>query len=445
MKYSSFVKNIFDDICHHGGQVYFVGGCVRDDILGYETHDYDVEVYHLNYHQLHDLLSKYGHVNTFGKSFAIMQLDTLPHYDFALPRREYKIGEKHQDFEVDIDPDLPLDKAILRRDLTMNALMYDYQKDCIIDLCRGLDDIKHRIIRVVDENTFIEDPLRVLRVAQFASRFQMEIDEKTYQLCQQMVQEHMLDHLSIERIYQEYCKILMSPKPSIGFRFLSDINALPFYLEDLKKTHQRSDFHPEGSVFNHTLMVLDVAAKMKEKVDEPLSFMWSCLLHDIGKPIVTTVEGHAPLHNEAGVQLFEKVDLIQSKKQRQYIRTMIMYHMHLMNMSRHGSKDHRYLRLLKLIDKKVSLNDLIWMSYCDKVGRGRVVESQIDVFWDYIQDKKERLTDQAIEAIVDGNDLIQEGFTHHHQFKDILEEAYELQLQGMKKEKILRRLKKKYE
>ena len=445
MQIEPLAQEIFQDIIAQGGQVYLVGGCVRDDIMGHSSHDIDVEVYHLSYSQLHTILSQYGHVNTFGKSFAIMQVDTLHNYDFALPRKEIKTGEKHQDFDIIMNPDLPIEKALKRRDLTMNALMYDYQNQKIIDIYGGKEDIEKNRIRCVDPHTFIEDPLRVLRIAQFVARFEMQVEENTKQLCQQMVQDHLLDHLSIERIYREYCKILMSSHPSLGFEFLKDIQALPSYLMNLTKTQQRLDYHPEGDVFAHTMLVIDIAALCKDKVKDPLAFMWSCLLHDIGKPLVTTKEGHAPLHNEVGVKVFQSVDLIQSKKQRQYIETMIMYHMHLMNMARNHSRDIKYLRLLKNIEGKITLNDLIWISCCDKLGRGKVVYEQYYDFWNYINDKIERLGKTAPQAIIDGGCLLENGFQQNQQMKEILNEAYDLQLQGLDKEKILRSLKKKYE
>ena len=158
-----------------------------------------MEVYGLTYQQLCDVLSAFGEVNTFGQSFAIVQLSTLKGYDFALPRQEKKTGDKHQDFEIMIDPYLSLEKAILRRDLTMNALMYDYSADKIVDLCGGQNDIFDKVIRCVDENTFVEDPLRVLRIAQFRARFDMQVEEKTKALCQKMVEQGMLEHLSYRK------------------------------------------------------------------------------------------------------------------------------------------------------------------------------------------------------------------------------------------------------
>ncbi len=443
MEFSLLAQSVFDAILSHGGDVYIVGGYVRDDLMNMAyNHDIDVEVFHLTYQQLYDVLSSFGHVNTFGKSFAIMQLEGLKGYDFALPRLEKKRGKGHQDFEITIDPDLSLEKAVQRRDLTMNALMYDYAQGKIVDLCHGQEDIKNKIIRCVNPRTFVEDPLRVLRIAQFVARFQMTVEDETKHLCCEMVKQHMLDHLSIERVYQEYCQILMSSQPSLGFLFLKEIGALPPYLETLTCTQQRLDYHPEGDVFTHTMLVIDIAANMKNKVDEPLSFMWACLLHDIGKPLVTTPEGHAPGHNEAGVAVFKNVKIITSKKQRQYIETMIMYHMHLMNMSRHHAKDLFYLRLLKKIDGKVSMNDLIYISCCDKLGRGRVNQKQYQVFWDFIEDKQARLGNQAPKALVNGHDLLEAGFVADEHMKILLDEAYDLQLQGLNKETILRSLKR---
>lgn len=446
MEFSLTAQNIFEDIQNQGGEVYIVGGSVRDYLLGDEDKtDVDVEIYGLTYDELYQILSSYGYVNTFGKAFAIMQLDHLKGYDFALPRQEFKVGQTHQDFKIDIDPFLSKEKAVQRRDLTINGLMYSFKTAEILDFVGGQEDIKNRIARCIHKDTFIEDPLRVLRVAQMISRFGLSVEDETKKLCQTMVQQGMLDHLAIERIYDEYCKILMSPKPSLGFEFLKEIDALPPYLKELITTNQRLDYHPEGDVFTHTMLVLDVAALSKHKADEPLSFMWSCLLHDIGKPAVTTEDGHAPGHNMSGVDAFKDVNLIQSQKQRKYIKTMIQYHMHLMNMSLNNAKDLKFLRLLKEIDGRVSLNDLVLISRCDKLGRGKVAYGQYDSFDEYIEDHITRLGNKAPKAMIDGELLLKEGFKQSKDFSKILDEAYDLQLQGLDSETIIRSLKKIYD
>ena len=112
-------------------------------------------------------------------------------------------------------------------------------------------------------------------------------------------------------------KILMAEKPSLGFEFLRTIDALPPYLKALETTHQRLDYHPEGHVFNHTMLVIDVAALTKHKTDHPYVCMWSCLLHDIWKTCCNYKKKvHAHGHNEAGVEVFKQVDIITAKKER---------------------------------------------------------------------------------------------------------------------------------
>ena len=135
------------------------------------------------------------------------------------------------------------------------------------------------------------------------SRYGFKMDPDTKNLCQSIVEEGGLDTLSTERIYTEYCKILMGLYPSQGLNFLRDIHALPFYLQDLDTTHQRTDYHPEGSVWNHTMLVTDLAALCKHHTSEPVWFMWSALLHDIGKAVDHEMEGS---HIQLGAELCKK-------------------------------------------------------------------------------------------------------------------------------------------
>ena len=444
MELNQLARTIFDDILAQGGRVYIVGGSVRDVILKNSgEHDVDVEVYHMTYEQLHDLLAKYGVVNTFGKMFAIMQLENLKGYDFALPRQEKKVGEKHQDFEVIINPELPLEKAVKRRDLTMNALMYDYQNEKLIDYYQGQEDIKNKCLKMVDEKTFYEDPLRVLRLAQFMARFEFQVDLKTKEICQKMVNEGVLQYLSLERIQQEYNKLLMSSHPSMGLKFLLELNALIRPLETLATCPQRLDFHPEGNVMNHTLLVVDLAALCKDKTSWPLAFMWSALLHDIGKPLVTTPEGKAPGHNESGVKVFNQYfsHFFTNKKMKKYIRTMIYYHMHLMNMVRNQSKDYSYYKLLKGIEGIFPLNDLVCMSKCDKLGRLANRPETISTLDTYVEEKVSRCGNHALKPFVDGKLLIELGFKPNQDFKELLDWAYDLQMRGHDKESVIQLLK----
>ena len=259
-----------------------------------------------------------------------------------------------------------------------------------------------------------------------------------------MVNEGVLQYLSLERIQQEYNKLLMSSHPSMGLKFLLELNALIRPLETLVTCPQRLDFHPEGNVMNHTLLVVDLAALCKDKTSWPLAFMWSALLHDIGKPLVTTPEGKAPGHNESGVKVFNQYFshfFFTNKKMKKYIRTMIYYHMHLMNMVRNQSKDYSYYKLLKGIEGIFPLNDLVCMSKCDKLGRLANRPETISTLDTYVEEKVSRCGNHALKPFVDGKLLIELGFKPNQDFKELLDWAYDLQMRGHDKESVIQLLK----
>ena len=443
--FNPLVNQIFQAIDNQGGNVFLVGGIVRDmKIYNHvDYHDVDVEVYGLEKDELEQLLKQFGHVNLVGKSFGIFKLAELPNYDFAMPRIEHKIGNGHQDFEIEVNKNLDLKTAASRRDFTINALMYEVKTGKIYDFYHGLDDLKKRTLRMVNQNTFKEDPLRVLRAAQFASRFDFYIEPQTKLMCKQMVKVHSLENLSVERIYEEYNKLLLSNHPSMGLKFLKEINALWPCLEILSKTMQRLDFHPEGDVWTHTLLVTDLATLCKDKTSNPLAFMWSALLHDIGKPEVTTPEGRAPGHNESGVRIFEQqvAKYLPDKKIRRYVKTMIFYHMHLMNMVRNGARDYGYFRILKGINGIVPVDDLILLTKCDKLGRYKDEHENINRF-DYVMiEKMARLGKEALPPVINGNDLKELQIEQSAKYKEILDWAYDQQLRGHDRKAILKMLK----
>lgn len=444
-QFEALVNQIFKDIDCLGGRVFLVGGIVRDMLMyGHvDYHDVDVEIYDLNIDDLQQILGKYGKVNLVGKSFGILKLDKLPNYDFALPRIERKNGLGHQGFEVTVNEHLDLKTASSRRDFTINAIMYEVKTGKIYDFYHGIDDINKRTIRMVNASSFAEDSLRVLRAAQFASRFDYYIDPNTKAICKKMVQEKLLDTLSNERIFQEYNKLLLSMRPSIGLTFLKEIKALWPCLDILSSTMQRLDFHPEGDVWKHTLLVTDLAALCRHKTSNPLGFMWSALLHDIGKPEVTTPEGRAPRHNESGVKIFDSqvTCYIPDKKLQRYIRTMIYYHMHLMNMVRNGARDYGYFKILKGINGIVPVDDLILITKCDKLGRYKDEHENINRFDYVMKEKMARLGKEAKEPVINGNDLKGLGIEPSSKYKEILEWAYDQQLKGHDRMAILKMLK----
>ena len=262
-----------------GGRVYMVGGCVRDRLMGNEPKDIDIEVHGITPEQLKDILSEIDEPLSFGESFGIYSLKGLD-LDVAMPRREHATGRGHRDFEVDVDPFIGTYKAALRRDFTINAMMQDVLTGEIVDHFGGREDLKQGIIRHVNRDSFTEDPLRVMRAAQFASRFGFTVADETIMLCKDMA----ISELSSERVEGELKKALMnSDHPSVFFRVLREMDQLLPWFRELKELiglEQDPVFHPEGDVWNHTMEVMDRAAALRDEAEEPYGFMLLCLTHD---------------------------------------------------------------------------------------------------------------------------------------------------------------------
>jgi tRNA nucleotidyltransferase (CCA-adding enzyme) len=201
---------------------------------------------------------------------------------------------------------MSFEEAARRRDFTVNAILEDPLAGEIIDPYHGREDIERKLLRAVSPDTFVEDSLRVLRAAQFAARFQFDVEEKTLELCRSID----LTDLPAERVWGELEKILLAaPRPSVGLRWLERLNVTPQLfpeIEALKGVEQEPVWHPEGDVFVHTLLVCDRARELFEDLDYPrrVTLMLAALCHDFGKPSTTEfVEGRIRSrgHDEAGV------------------------------------------------------------------------------------------------------------------------------------------------
>ncbi len=201
-----FLKNFFAPLT---SRVYLVGGCVRDEILGIKSKEFDIEVYDINPENFDKLMQKLG-AKGVGKSFFVYK---WKNFDISLPRTETKTAKGHKGFEV--TPTQNEKTASKRRDFTMNALMKNIYNGKITDFWGGIQDIKNRLIRHIDDKTFTEDPLRVLRAMQFSARFKFKISPKTVRLCQSL----NLSELSKERIFSEFEKMFKSKYLYMGFYY----------------------------------------------------------------------------------------------------------------------------------------------------------------------------------------------------------------------------------
>ena len=286
-----------------GGRALIVGGWVRDRALGLDPKDLDIEVFGVPATDLRALLERFGRVDAVGESFTVYKVEGL---DVSLPRRESKTGRGHKGFTVEGDPDLSFEEAARRRDFTINAMSWDPLTEETIDPFHGAADLATRTLRAVDPRTFAEDSLRVLRALQFAARFGLTLDDATRELCRTLP----LDDLPSERVWGEVEKLLLrAPRPSLGLALALDLGVVDRLWPELKALvgcEQEPEWHPEGDVWVHTLMVTDEARARIEGLDHPRAvvMMLSALCHDMGKPATTRLEDgriRSKGHEEAGV------------------------------------------------------------------------------------------------------------------------------------------------
>ncbi|RUM64832.1 MAG: CCA tRNA nucleotidyltransferase, partial [Sulfurospirillum sp.] len=258
MQIPSILLTISDDLQKLHAKAVVVGGSVRDYFLGLPLKDYDVEVYGLDsMDQLEKVLSHYGKVKLVGKSFGVLKfIHEGTEYDFAFPRTERKTGIGHRGFDVSVDGSMAFETAAMRRDFTVNAMGYDIAAKRFLDPFGGRRDLERKILRHIDAQTFVEDPLRLYRGVQFCARFGFAMDMPTKKLCRNMAEEGMLDELPKERVFDEIKKLLLqAEKPSAGFVLLKVLGALRYFphLSDL----------PE-SLWQESLRRLDVMAMLKD-------------------------------------------------------------------------------------------------------------------------------------------------------------------------------------
>jgi tRNA nucleotidyltransferase (CCA-adding enzyme) len=288
-----------------GGRALVVGGWVRDRILGVPSKDIDVEVYGLPAPALRALLERFGRVDAVGEQFTVFKQGDI---DVALPRRESKTSRGHRGFDVQGDPSMSIAEASRRRDFTINAISWDPLTGEYLDPCHGRDDLGRRILRAVDATTFGDDSLRVLRALQFAARFDLVVEDQTRDLCRSIE----LDDLPRERVFGEIEKLLVGARrPSVGFALGLDLGVIDRLMPEMAALvgcPQEAEWHPEGDVWLHTLMVIDHARAAIDDLDRArgLTIMLGAVCHDFGKPATTAfLDGRirSPNHEPVGVPL----------------------------------------------------------------------------------------------------------------------------------------------
>jgi tRNA nucleotidyltransferase (CCA-adding enzyme) len=357
-----------------GGRALLVGGVVRDLLRGHASKDYDLEVYGLPLEQLEAALSELGEVIAVGRAFGVLKIKGVD-ADFSIPRRDSKTGRGHRGFIVELDPELDFETAARRRDLTVNSIAYDPLTGEILDPFDGRRDLERGSLRATDPRTFTEDSLRALRVAQFRARLEMEPDPELVELCAGLD----LSDLPGERIFEELRKLLLKARrPSLGFAFLESTGLLRFFpeLEAMVGVPQDPEWHPEGTVWEHTLLVLDEAAALRQgdpEVDLPL--MFGALCHDIGKPATTAErDGHivSPGHDEEGAEPTVRLlgRLRASHRLTGQVVALVRFHLAPGLLPKNGAKPKAYRRLTrKLAEAEIDYRLLYRLARADHFGR----------------------------------------------------------------------------
>jgi len=275
------IENILQKGC-----IYEVGGAVRDRYLknAHDVKDRDYLVTGIKYDDLTRILRAYGRVDMVGRSFGVIKFTQIINgqqytFDIALPRKEHSTGTGHTDFKVDFDPDLKVEDDLLRRDFTVNAMALSLDSDTLIDPLGGMVDLEKRTLRMTSENSFPEDPLRMLRAVQLAARFEFLIEPETFKAIRRHAS--LIASVSPERIAEELNKLLeRSKKPSEGFRIMQISGLLKEIIPELENcvgVDQPGGYH-KYDVFEHTLYTIDACRP-------DLRLRMAAMFHDITKPI----------------------------------------------------------------------------------------------------------------------------------------------------------------
>lgn len=430
-------RKIAEKVGACGGKAYFVGGCVRDELLGLESKDLDIEVHGIAPAVLEEIIDSVGIRAEFGKSFGVYNVKGT-HIDIAMPRKESATGRGHKDFKIDIDPYIGEENAARRRDFTVCALMKDALTGEIFDFFGGLDDLEKGVIRHVNDASFAEDPLRVLRAAQFAARFGFTVAEETLELCRKMD----VSALPRERVFEELKKALLgAEKPSVFFEVLREVGALEVWFPELRAligVEQNEKHHAEGDVWVHTMMVLDEAAKRRTQAKWPLAFMLSAVAHDFGKSLCTErVNGeiHAYGHENEGIALAEAFmkRLTSEKALTAYVLNMVKLHMQPNAKAAHGSS---VKSTNKMFWESKEPGDLILLALSDAYGK--IAPRPFYDTEPFLRERFEVFNEYMARPYVKGSDLVAAGITQGTDFSEILAYAHKLRLAGIEKESALR-------
>lgn len=440
-----------------------VGGFVRDAMLGLHPKDADLEIYGVSPERLESLLEQMysGKVDAVGRSFGILKIHLAAdlEFDVSIPRRESKQGTGHKGFVVESDPGMSIEDAARRRDFTVNAICADPLTGEVFDAFGGLEDLEHKILRVADAERFQDDPLRVYRAVQFSARLGFSVEPKSFELMREMVERGDLRELSKERVSEEIKKLLLkSERPSVGFWLMRELGIIARDYPELHAligTMQELEWHPEGDVWIHTLMVMDQAALIIRREtshlsdEEKLQVMLSALCHDLGKPSTTKMGEKAGVmrlrslgHEEAGEEptkmLFNRwafshdVEIASIAATTQHLKPSMLY----LQKAKGTLSEEQYVNALRKLVKRiypVSWRVLIAVAEAD--FRGRAIPGADTDPYLYGADFEKtilanHLDEEPTKPLIQGRDLLDRGVKPGKKMGEVIREIEHLRDEG---------------
>lgn len=401
MEIPDHVQFIVKKLTDAGFVAYLAGGCVRDLILGLKPKDYDVATTATP----EQIMQLFKRTVSVGAQFGVV-----------------KVLLNHESYEVATFRGKNAEEDVLRRDFTINGLLYDLREQRVIDYVGGLKDIQMKLIRAIGDpqDRFEEDKLRMIRSVRLAARYRYQIEEKTFCAVQKLA--YKIKEVSPERIRDELVKILTEGNAAMGIQLLQDSGLLVHILPEvsrMKGVPQPPEFHPEGDVWTHTL-------KMLENLQNPTpELAMGVLLHDVGKPVTFKIKDRIRFHGHAEVGAKLALEICQrlkfSNKEKDTIFQLVRDHLKFLNV-----KNMRPSTLKRFL-RGEHFQDLLELHRLDSISSKRSLEN-----WEFCKDQLALLGKEALNPppLLRGEDLIAMGYVPGPIFREILNFVEEAQLEG---------------
>lgn len=408
---------IIERLRAQGYESYLAGGCVRDMLLNKPPQDYDIT----SSAKPDAVAEIFPQTVPVGAQFGVMLVvvDGEP-FEVATFRHDGPYLDGRHPSEVRYGS---LQEDILRRDFTINGMVYDPIEDRIIDLVEGKKDLERRSIRAIGDprERFAEDRLRMVRAVRFAASLDFTIEEKTLAAIGALAPT--VGQISWERIGEEITRILTEGGARKGFELLDATGLLPHIMPEIsamKGVEQSPDYHPEGDVFTHTMLLL---SHLQAPVE---TLAYGCLLHDVGKPVCVQRTGERLTfygHTEKGAEMAGEILKRLKRSRATWERVAYLVHNHL----RHTQAPNMRLSTLKRFLGEEGIDELLELTRIDALSSNGDLQ-----YYHFCKQKLEEFKEEEIHPapLVRGRDLIALGFAPGPGFSEILKQVEEAQLGG---------------